>query len=591
MPNEDVGNKSFRKLFSQNVSFIVPFFQRGYAWGKKQWDVLFNDIEEQILNEVDDDDGLKNYELFFGSIVVAENEDSNENYKKYTIIDGQQRITTIYLLLSIICSLLKKKSTQSTDATKYHNILTGLIINKNVKQGCLERMKIYSSKGDRLPTYITVFNENPNDILQNDVLLYKFGENNIDKFREYCEKVLKSEKFNTVPNLWRLSTALLDCLKVVWIPLKCTDDQQAIFESLNDKGMPLSAAELLCNYIFKPIIKANEDYEKLHNEKWLFTQKHTEEGADGFEKYLRLLFSIGNKKIIGRGRTVYTFFKNTNRTLTSAQSKKIIDDIYTHNKDYNFIVNPIEHNHDIDAINQIMEDINATRMEGSYTFLLSILKAYKEHDLKPKDVIDLFHETLVLMVRRKYGELRTTKYDVIFPGLLNQLLGEPNIVQKFQNIIRKEEYWVSDDDFSNWIIESPLYRSKDLPFTNLILREVDKEMERHGQYPDFTTLNTIEHIIPQTLNNEWKEYLRDDSSNEDLKRYVDTIGNITLLSQPANSHVGQNPFLNKIKEYSQLTALNRDITERSDQLWNIEAIKKRSTYLKEKLLKIYSWKK
>jgi hypothetical protein len=89
--------------------------------------------------------------------------------------------------------------------------------------------------------------------------LYRKGENNIDKFKEYCEKKLRDEKYSSVPNLWRMCLALLDSIKVVWIPLKNSDDQQAIFESLNDKGMPLSAAELLCNYIFKPIIMANED--------------------------------------------------------------------------------------------------------------------------------------------------------------------------------------------------------------------------------------------------------------------------------------------------------------------------------------------
>ena len=591
MPNEDVGNKSFRELFSQNVSFIVPFFQRGYSWDKRQWDALFQDIEEQILNEADDLEDLKNYELFFGSIVVAENEDSKEDYKKYTIIDGQQRITTVYLLISIISSMLKKKSSQSPVAISHHTDLTNLIINKNINPGLFERMKIFSSKGDRLPTYKTIFNDEPKDKLYTDIQLYKKGENNIDKFKDYCEKFLRDEKYSSVPNLWRLCIALLDCLKVVWIPLKNTDDQQAIFESLNDKGMALSAAELLCNYIFKPIIKAKEDYEILHNEKWLFTQKNIEKGVEGFEQYLRLLFSIGNKKLIGKGRTVYTFFKNTNKTITSFQSKNIIEDIFNYYQDYNFILNPVEHNHKINEINQLMEHIKATRMEGSYSFLLSLLKAFKENQIKQNEVVDLFHETLVLMVRRKYGELRTTKYDVIFPGLLKNLLGEKNIVQKFQNIIRKEDYWVSDDDFSNWIIESPLYRIKDLSFTHLILREVDKEMESYEQYPDFTTLNTIEHILPQTLNNEWKTYLGNEAYNEDLKRYTDTIGNITLLNGLANSHVGQDPFLSKINEYWQGTALNRDIIDRKEKHWGIESIKERSAFLKDKLLKIYSWKK
>jgi hypothetical protein len=253
-------------------------------------------------------------------------------------------------------------------------------------------------------------------------------------------------------------------------------------------------------------------------------------------------------------------------------------------------VNPIEYPHNIVEINHIMEKINSTRMEGAYTFLLSVLKAFKENELTHNEVVELFQETLVLMVRRKYGELRTTKYDTIFPSMLKNLLGETNKIQKFQKIIRTEDYWVSDDDFAEWIIEKPLYRSKDLPFTNLILQEVDRKMQIFGQFPDYTTLNTIEHILPQTLNKDWKDYLGNESYNDDLKRYTDTIGNLTLLSQPANSHAGQDPFLSKINDYTKVTALNRNIDERKNNPWNISAIKERSSLFKEKLLEIYAWK-
>ena len=590
MPNENVGNRSFRELFDQNVSFVIPFFQRGYAWEKRQWDSLFQDIEEQILNEADDFDDIKNYELFFGSIVVAEMDDSTEKLRKYTVIDGQQRITTVYLLLSIINHIFKKKTTQSQGATSHITELTNIIQNKNINPGEYLKMKVYSGKGDRLPTYKIVFNDEPKDILYSDIQLYRIGENNIDKFKTYCDRNLRDEKYNSVPNLWRLCLALLDSLKVVWIPLKGTDDQQAIFESLNDKGMPLSAAELLCNYIFKPIIMANEEYEKLHNEKWLFTQKHVEDGLKGFEQYLRIFFSIGNKKFIGKGRTVYTFFKNSNKSLTLLQSKNIINDICNYRNDYNFIVNPVEHPHSIVDINPIMEEINSTRMEGAYTFLLSILKSFKENEITQNEVTELFHETLVLLVRRKYGDLRTTKYDTMFPGMLNILLGETNKIQKFHKIIRTEDYWVSDDQFAEWIIEKPLYRSRDLPFTNLILQMVDKKMQMYGQYPDYTSLNTVEHILPQTLDDDWKEYLGNEIYNEDLKRYTDSIGNLTLLSNPANSHAGQDPFLTKTNDYTPITALNRDIINRKNIKWGISAIKDRSSLFKDKLLEIYAWK-
>jgi uncharacterized protein with ParB-like and HNH nuclease domain len=157
MPNENVGNYTFRDLFGQNICFEVPFFQRGYAWEKRQWETLFFDIEEQILNEADDIDEVKNYELFFGSIVVLEKSDKSSNMKRFIIIDGQQRITTVYLLLAIIKSQIKKKTSQSIDAIGHINELISLIENKNTNAGEYDLMKIYSSKVDRLPTYNIIF--------------------------------------------------------------------------------------------------------------------------------------------------------------------------------------------------------------------------------------------------------------------------------------------------------------------------------------------------------------------------------------------------------------------------------------------------
>jgi hypothetical protein len=320
-------------------------------------------------------------------------------------------------------------------------------------------------------------------------------------------------------------------------------------------------------------------------------KKNTEGGIKGFEQYLRLLFSIGNKKTIGVGRVVYTFFKSSNRQLSLQQAKNTIEDIYTTFTEYNTIVNPIDYMHKIDAISESLIKIKSTRMDGCHTFLLAILKSFKENQLTQEDAIGLLKETLVLLVRRKYGEMKTQKYDTLFPSLLGKLLGEKNKIEKMHQIIRSDDYWVSDDDFSHFIIENPIYRIRDLAFTNMILQELDKSMEIFGQYPDFTTLNSIEHIMPQTLDKDWKDYLGSEIYNEDLKRYIDTIGNLCLLSKPANSSVGQDPFLTKLEQYSDVSALTRDIKNRNNNKWIIASIKERSMFFKEKLLNVFSWKK
>lgn len=589
MPTENVGNYNFETIFSQNIRFEIPFFQRGYAWEKRQWDQLFIDIEEQIIAECDDLQEVENQEHFFGPMVVLEQANPDPLLRKFMVIDGQQRITTVYLLLGIIKRIMETKVQDSQEASNHVNFLNRLISNSiSAGNDDYKKLKVFSSKGDRLPTFKCIFDENPHSpILIADVQLYDPEKNKVDQFKHYAEKKLHKD-YRSVPDLWKLATAILKSLKIVWIPLReGQDDPQAIFESLNDRGMPLSAAELLCNFIFKPLIDANENFEDLHNNKWLKSLKSIE-GEKGFEEFLRLLFSIGEKKVIGKGRKVYTFFKHKNNNLNAQSAKLEIDRIAENVSPYNIIINPFKNRHANQNINDIVIKINNTRMEACYTFVLSILISLNLEKITNDVAIALLRETLVLLVRRKYGELTTTKYDTIFPSLLKKIINEPNPVQAMHEIIKKENYWISDQEFTDYFINKPLYRERDLPFTRMILQEIDKSISDFGQYPDYTTLMTVEHIMPQTLDKQWQTYLGDEYSNPELNRYINTLGNLCLLSGPANSHAGQDPFKLKVADYTDVSALTRDIKSRNVS-WNITNIRKRSEELGAKLLEIYKW--
>lgn len=122
--------------------------------------------------------------------------------------------------------------------------------------------------------------------LTTDLQLYVPG-NGIEEFQKYAVRKLRNQD---VPTLSQLAEVVLKCLTIVWIPLDAKkDDAQAIFESLNDKGTPLSASELLCNYLFRPIMEeAKGEAETLHNDQWLAAIKVLGDD-DRFEEYLRHL--------------------------------------------------------------------------------------------------------------------------------------------------------------------------------------------------------------------------------------------------------------------------------------------------------------
>jgi len=510
--------------------------------------------------------------------------------KEFLVIDGQQRITTIYLLLGIIREQIRAKKHLSGDAHRYLDELKKYIFND--VGGCDDylKLKVFSSKGDRLPTYRVASGSDSNPkspSLPTDLQMYRPGKNGVDAFQKYALKKLKMG-YSDVPALWQLAQVLLTCLKIVWIPLdEQKDDAQAIFESLNDKGMPLTASELLCNYLFRPIMHANENSEELHNNQWLAAIRMLDDD-DRFEEYLRHLISIGETKMVGKHRKVYIHFKGKNRNLTSGLAKQYLADIFASAPLYRTITDPLSHPHKDEAVNQLLISIGNTRMESSTPFVLSVLRANAAGTLSDDSTRAILRETLVLLVRRKMTEQVTTQYDAMFPSLLGKIINEPNHVKALHERFKHHVVWISDHEFEDAVKSKPTYRRNDLAFSRMLLMEIDKRFQTHGQFPDYSTVNTIEHMIPQTLDEPWRSYLGAEAEDDRLPVIVHTIGNLCLLSAPANSSAGQDPFESKKAGYSPLTALARQIKEHNGR-WDVRAVRDRSSRLANEALGIWSW--
>lgn len=585
MPTDNVINRNFEDLFTSPVRYEIPFFQRGYAWEQRQWKKLFEDIQVEIIESVENND-FDNEEHFFGPIVVLEKISNHPSLKRFLVIDGQQRITTSYLLLALIKKQLSDKAHLSTNAQTYVAELENLLINKVSGSDDYLKLKVFSTKGDRLPTYKTLFDENPNSpFLNDDQQLYDPNNNKIDEFVKFVNKRIKS--FD-VPQLWQLYQAITKSLKIVWIPLdENKDDAQAIFESLNDAGMPLSASELLCNYIFRPLTNdATNEHEKLHNEKWLAARKLV--GENNFEEYLRNLFSIGEKKRVGKERRMYVHFKIKNKKLTADSAKATLDKIFNYTTVYNHITKPIQIPHPNEKIKGLLILIYNTNMSSINPFLMGLLKAFENEAISEEDTLNILRETYVLLVRRKVTKLPVTKYDTFFPGLIDKIINEPNKAKAFQTQVQTEQLWVADQVFEDAFLTKEVYNSRELNFSRLILQELDKSLQTFGELPDYSTIHSIEHILPQTLDEHWKNYLGDDATNINLPTIINTIGNLSLNSGSANSSFGQKPFAEKQAAYTDACALARDVKQRAEP-WNIAAIEKRSSDLSKVALKVWKW--
>lgn len=587
MDKSGVLSRNFKEIFSAAARYEIPFFQRGYAWEQKQWKNLLEDIigEDGIIENVIDGN-FKDTEHFFGAIVVLEKKGGHPSLKRFLIIDGQQRFTTCYLLLSVIKQLIESKSAYSPNASQYVAELNKLLINPIDDGDDYLKLKIFSTKGDRYPTYKSLFDVNPvSPSFAEDQNLYDPKTNKVDGFVNFAHKNLKNLD---VPKLWQVAKAVFESIKIVWIPLdEEKDDAQAIFESLNDAGQPLTASELLCNFIFKPLMDGEESvYEKIHNEKWLTAQRKV--GYGNFEEYLRNLFSIGEKKKIGKEKRMYAYFKSKNRNLNREKSLTILQKILDFTGSYNQIIDPIKNSHPSKPITQLLIHIKSTNMDTAHPFLLNLLKALEYHQVTEAETIQILNEVYVLLIRRKISKLSTTKYDTLFPSLLEKIIHEENKVKAVHSEIQKENLWVDNQLFEDSFLNKELYNNRELNFTRHILQEIDKKLQAHGELPDYTTIFTIEHVLPQTLNDPWKTYLGAEALDNNLPRIINTIGNLSLNSQPANSSWGQKSFEEKKGAYNPSSALARDIKERPEP-WKIQSIQDRSKYLAKAALEIWKW--
>src|SRR5690606_9238179 len=107
-------------------------------------------------------------------------------------------------------------------------------------------------------------------------------------------------------------------------------------------------------------------------------------------------------------------------------------------------------------------------------------------------------------------------------GLIDKVINEPNKVKAFQSQVQTEQLWVADQIFEEAFLTKEIYNSRELNFSRLILQEIDKNLQSFGELPDYSTIHSIEHILPQTLDDHWRNYLGDDANNINLPTIINT---------------------------------------------------------------------
>ena len=532
--------------------YVIPLFQRSYSWNSNNWKILWNDLYA-LYSEG------KNRKHFLGAFVSMPIDMTPSGVTKYLLIDGQQRITTIFLILAAIRDLAKDNDENLSD-----QINELYLINKFAKE--TNKYKLFPSQTDR-EQYISIINNRANlDENNNIVKAYRYFRHKLESKQDTGQSI----------DLNKFQNILLEEIMVVDIVLDRDENPYLIFESLNAKGEPLTQADLVRNFILM-CITDTADQELAYHDFWLPMQNTLGNELTLFIWRYLIKDSTSGKFI--RQNEIYDEVK---QRLIGANSIKVIDflmDMHTFSNYYQRLLNP---DNEINLnIRKHLKRINRWDIKTIYPFLLNLYRDYEAKRVSSVDFCKILEHIESFVVRRSFCRISNNALNKIFLALYKSVDPNDYVNSVAMELLRRD--WPGDSMFRNYWDEMEIYNSGTEKCRH-ILESLEERMTSNNEPVDLSNDQiTIEHIMPQTLNEEWEQQLGEKAESIH-ETYLHTIGNLTLTGR--NSEMGNISFSEKRRFLQQSNfALNKDVV--TNIIWSDVTIRKRAGFLFTVALQIW----
>ncbi|MGL2580073.1 GmrSD restriction endonuclease domain-containing protein [Helicobacter pylori] len=547
---------------SQEKQFVIPIYQRVYSWGKEHCEQLWDDIIKTGGN-----DQIEGH--FIGSIVFVHDGIYTTNYNELLIIDGQQRLTTITLLLIALRDHLNDED-EFLEKFSCQKIQNRYLINSDEKGD--KKFRLILSEPDR-DTLLSLIDENrrkPSEpsvkIVENFELFEKWIRKNTDKL----ETIFKG----------------LDKLMVVEISLeRGKDNPQLIFESMNSTGKDLTQTDLIRNYILMGL--EPEKQKIFYNKYWRAMEEDFKQNETLFNQFVRHYLTIKTGKIPNEKR-VYEAFKRYQQE-RGIETEVLLQDLQKYCGYFCQIAFKKEADKDLNKALGFLVDLER---DVVYPLLLELYSDYSDGVLSKQDFIPIIALTESYICRRAVCGFGSNGLNKIFPSFTkkidkNQYL--ESIKAHFLSLEKTTGKFPKDSEFKDSLITKELYgRNKTKK------KKTKYFLERLENFDTKEPVNTqectTEHIMPQTLNLEWERDLGENFQAIHDK-YLHTIGNLTLTGY--NEKYSNNSFQEKrdMEKGFKQSPLRLNQSLRDLEVFGEEQIKKRANVLADWALKIWTYPK
>lgn len=506
--------KLIKYLDGASKRFIIPVYQRNYDWKMEHCKQLYDDLVKIIRQN------RKSH--FFGSIVSVQSESGT--MEEFLIIDGQQRLTTISLLLLTIYHLLSSGKMVSRDHQLTDKILKKYLIDEYEPEE--KRIKLKPIKNDQ-KAFGILFDQDEEYIPDSNLTI---------NYRYFYDRIQHGEL-----DIDELFDAICK-LEIINISLNHEDNPQLIFESLNSTGLNLSEGDKIRNYILMGL--PNDQQTKFYEKYWNRIESYTDYDVSSF---VRDYLSIKQQSTPNMN-SVYPTFKKYVEDAEVADIEPLLKDLLEYAKRYAFL---IKGGHSDERLNSCIYRLNRLSTSITRPFLLEVIRLSESGALTADELIEVFHFTESYLFRRAICDLPTNALNKIFLLLHREIIrfdgDESHYVEKFKYALlskRERARFPSDEEFAECMSTRNIYgmnpKNKLYLFERLENSETSetKDVWGHldrGEY-------SIEHIMPQHLTAAWIVSLGDNYEAIHTN-WLHRLANLTLTAY--NSHYSNSPFAEK----------------------------------------------
>lgn len=541
-----------------NKRFAIPVYQRNYDWKEENCKQLFNDLVKTTK--------LERNSHFFGSIVSVFNpEGANE---EFLLIDGQQRLTTVSLLLLAMYKLICEKKVIPIRGSLGQQIYEEYLVDK--WQDGEGRIKLKPVKNDSLAL----------EKLFGDPIEF-FKDSNLTINFNYFYQRIQLEEI-TIDQLFDA----FHRLEMITIVLNQEDNPQLIFESLNSTGVALNEGDKIRNFMLMG--ETNKIQEKYYESYWNPIEVATNYQVSSF---IRDYLSVKCQAIPSLQRVYLTF-----KEYVEDEKKEILpllEELLFYAKHYEILVKAKT---DIRNLSAIISRLNRIETTVARPFFLEVLRFWKENILSDNEVEQIFATTEHYIFRRTICNLPTSSLNKIFLMLHKEIIrfdgtSEHYLDKFFYAITNKRESgaFPEDEEFIRELSTRPIYRMNSKNKTYLLERlenagtKEDKDIYRHLDQGEYS----IEHIMPQHLNAPWVQDLGEDYE-EIHEKWVDRLANLTLTAY--NSEYSNRRFQEKKNAKNGFLhsgiRMNQKIAQYEQ--WGLMELEERNEFLLKQAISIWN---